>query len=570
MIFDSLANYYKKSSSINTNPIPPGFQKKAIQHTIIIDSNGKFITINSNKIENITSHYYVPSEEKITGRAVKANLFYDVIERVLGAVDSQNNPKQSTIDLTKDRHDLFKKKIYDYRGKHISIDAIISFLNDTNEINNAISFVNQNGIGLKKWTIFKIDGHATNVIDEITKILCVAPVSNTTNNNVEKFCPIENTNKEVAALHPNIKGAALVSFNKSAFCSFGLEQGNNANVSTDGAYNYSSGLRELLESEDHNFKFVQGSGKNTFVNTFVFWSTSSSPLDKSIELFLQNINNSNQDDPSAGVIKVKSLLRSIFSTPSKSTEENTFYFLHLTQNMSRWVIQSYKEDSIINIGKNIYSHFEDLEIDGLEIDGITNYTLFSLLDSIKISKDSVIPTHIIRETLSAILSGENYPIALLRAILSRVKAEQLFKDDKYYDLPKRASLLKAIINRRNKNNNNWRKIQMSLDKDNVDVGYLLGRSLAIFERIQYNAHGFSNIRQRFAATYSTRPATVSGKIGNLSIHHLDKSPSIFLEKERDEVMSKIGSNIPNVLTLNEQASFFLGYYHQRNSLFTKQ
>ena len=62
-----------------------------------------------------------------------------------------------------------------------------------------------------------------------------------------------------ARLHPSIKGvpgaqssgAALVSFNAPAFCSYGHEQGENAPVSEYAAFAYTTALNTLLADRDH-------------------------------------------------------------------------------------------------------------------------------------------------------------------------------------------------------------------------------------------------------------------------------------------------------------------------------
>ena len=67
-----------------------------------------------------------------------------------------------------------------------------------------------------------------------------------------KYAPIERT-------HPNISGvpgaqssgAALVSFNAPAFCSYGHEQGDNAPVSKYAAFAYTTALNRLLADRSH-------------------------------------------------------------------------------------------------------------------------------------------------------------------------------------------------------------------------------------------------------------------------------------------------------------------------------
>lgn len=116
---------------------------------------------------------------------------------------------------------------------------------------------------------------------------------------------------------------------------------------------------------------------------------------------------------------------------------------------------------------------------------------------------------------------------------------------------------------------------MSLDKENKDCGYLTGRLFAVLERIQEAANPGINatIRDRFYGAASTTPVTVFPRLLKLKNHHLSKLDSqgikIFYEKKIGEIIEHIES-LPRHLTLNEQAAFAIGYYHQRQDFFKKK
>ena len=111
---------------------------------------------------------------------------------------------------------------------------------------------------------------------------------------------------------------------------------------------------------------------------------------------------------------------------------------------------------------------------------------------------------------------------------------------------------------------------MSLDKDNQDVGYRLGRLFAVLEKIQMAANPGINatIRDKFYASASATPAAVFGNLMRLSGHHLSKLDSdkkglrVWFEKQIEEIMSAL-NNFPAHLSLEEQGMFAIGYYHQR-------
>jgi CRISPR-associated protein Csd1 len=165
--------------------------------------------------------------------------------------------------------------------------------------------------------------------------------------------------------------------------------------------------------------------------------------------------------------------------------------------------------------------------------------------------------------MRAVLDGSPLPDTLLGAVLVRIKAEREISYP-------RAKLLKAYLNRKSKE----RKITVSLDKENTNVAYCLGRLFATLEKIQEEANPGINatIRDKFYASASSAPNTVFGNLMRLKNHHLAKLPqgrAVYFEKLLGEEISKFAS-FPAHLSLDEQGMFAIGYYHQRQDFFTKK
>lgn len=116
---------------------------------------------------------------------------------------------------------------------------------------------------------------------------------------------------------------------------------------------------------------------------------------------------------------------------------------------------------------------------------------------------------------------------------------------------------------------------MALDPLNTNPGYRLGRLFAVLEKIQEEAQPNINttIRDRFYGAASTSPVAVFSQLLKLKNHHLAKLENpgrkVNLEKLIGEIMSGI-SEFPAHLTLNDQAYFSVGYYHQRQDFFTSK
>lgn len=114
---------------------------------------------------------------------------------------------------------------------------------------------------------------------------------------------------------------------------------------------------------------------------------------------------------------------------------------------------------------------------------------------------------------------------------------------------------------------------MSLDIENLDPAYRLGRLFAALERIQNTAQPGINatIRERYYGAASSSPSSVFPVLLRLKNHHLAKidKPGIvvWLEKLLIEIFSGI-RNFPSHLDLPSQGLFAIGYYHQQQDFYS--
>lgn len=115
---------------------------------------------------------------------------------------------------------------------------------------------------------------------------------------------------------------------------------------------------------------------------------------------------------------------------------------------------------------------------------------------------------------------------------------------------------------------------MSLDKENLNIAYRLGRLFAVLEKIQMEANPGINatIRDRFYASASATPGTVFAILMRLKNHHLAKiehqGRRIYFENLLGEILEPV-KTFPSHLSLNDQGIFAIGYYHQNRDFFTK-
>jgi CRISPR-associated protein Csd1 len=398
-------------------------------------------------------------------------------------------------------------------------------------------------------------------------------------------CLISGEIGPIAVLHPatplpskdSKSTAKLVSFQKgSGYDSYGKEQGDNAPVSKRAAFAYTTALNHLL---------AKGSKQRIQVGdaSTVFWAaTPGHPME---ELFPGFFGEPDKDDPDFGINAVATLLNAPKSGAGSFEEDDTrFYVLGLAPNAARIAVRFWHVKTVGELAVNIRKHFDDLRIAHAPHEPET-LSLFRLLVSIAtLGKAENIPPNLGGDVMRSIIEALPYPQTLLAGAIRRIRAEQSRKDERTgKPIPNvtypRAAIIKACINR----NEGREEIKVSLDENNSNIGYRLGRLFATLERVQQDAAGGqdkinSTIRDRFYNAASSTPLAVFPTLMRLSQHHLSslRKEKYGLFVERDKLLGQIMNEgiegklgFPSTLCLADQGRFAIGYYHQRQAFFTK-
>jgi CRISPR-associated protein Csd1 len=375
-------------------------------------------------------------------------------------------------------------------------------------------------------------------------------------------------------------GVSLVSFDKDAFQSYGLEGAANAGIGYRAAEGYCRALTALIQEK---LKERPPTRLRVGESLFLIWTRDVDPVSGDIVRSLSEPTGELiariRPSPRAEregrheIRRGEELIESVHSGKASTTgprDPNRLYCLALSGNAARAIVRNYLEVPLADAAANIARWFEDLTIARVEAKGATStsgaFPIWMLAAATARKSEDVRP-EIYPLLLSAALQGPAaaLPDSILVSCLNRnrVEASQaLFKAP-------RMALIKLFLLRRNQ------EVTESLDESSKNPAYLCGRLLAMFEEIQYAALGDvnANVGDKFYGIFSATPTMVFGRLHDNAKRHLRKirtenpGASYGMTERLSKLMALMESPPPGVLSPLEQGMFALGYYHQLNERF---
>jgi CRISPR-associated protein Csd1 len=343
-------------------------------------------------------------------------------------------------------------------------------------------------------------------------------------------------------------GASLVSFNESAYESYGKKRGENAPISVDAEFKSSTALKYLFRSKTQRLKIGDA--------TTIFWTERESP----IEAFMGQV--LNPQDNAVDNIPVQKFLEAARNgkKPQDLSYDGDikFYILGLSLNKARLAVRFWHMCSVNQLKDRIGRHFNELEMERTSDRDIQFPGIWHLLkETARETKD--IPPLLGGALMRSILEGVNYPQNLYNGVLNRIRADQRIN---YL----RASILRAVLKR-----NFTMEVPMALDKENREIAYLLGRLFAVLEKAQQDAIPGANatIKDRFYGAASATPASVFPRLLRLTQHHIEKAKAKYgyvSERRIAEIMDHI-KEFPEHMNMRQQGLFAIAYYQQRNNIY---
>jgi len=599
MILQALASYYDRLlRDPDVDVAEPGFSTEKIHYEILLGPSGELratgnIQVSPEKGKKLLPRpLKVPAPVKRTA-GVAANFLWDNTGYVLGA-DAKGKPERA-----REQFAAFRSLAHAV-GDDLDDDgmrAVLAFLDAWNPDEAATIPGWEDMAGLN--VVFRLDGELGYVHNRPAVREAWLHYVEAKTDSGDAVCLVTKKLSPAARLHPSIKGvrgaqssgAALVSFNLDAFTSYGKEQNYNAPVSERAAFAYTTALNHMLARGSDQKKQLGGTAEAVrhaaygdrppprrrvlMVGdaTTVFWTES--PTQAEID-FGEFFDNPEPDDEAhdGGVLqRLRALVEAVAAGKEPplwdgDNADTPFYILGLSPNAARLSVRYWYPSTVEVMMRRLGQHFTDLRIEKAYSKNPEFPSLWQLLvEAAALRKTENIPPTLGGELMRAVITGSPYPKSLYTRVIARIRADQ---EVSYL----RAALLKACLTRakrleKSADNTLQTEVTVSLDPNNTNTGYLLGRLFAVLEQAQQEAIKGINatIKDRFYGAASATPRSVFPRLLHMAQHHISKSDYGYVS---DILVAKItermtaGQGFPAHLSLSDQGMFALGYYHQRN------
>lgn len=387
-------------------------------------------------------------------------------------------------------------------------------------------------------------------------------------------CLVTGKDDVIVPTHPAIKGvadaqssgAALVSFNASAFCSYGKEQNYNAPVGKYAAFAYTSALNYLLSDKENVHRIGD--------TTVVCWAEGAEEQYNGLTNMLMF-----GDDNSTGLsdadlyAAVKRITEGKYCNELKIDPKRPYYVLGLAPNAARLSVSFFLRNEFGSFIRNVNEHYERMEIAKSKFDKFDTLPIWAMLNETvnPKSQDKKPSSVLAKSTARAIFAGTAYPAALLNGAILRIRAERNITRG-------RAAIIKAYYLKNTNKGCPKEVLTVSLNEQSTNIPYTLGRLFAYYEKVQKEVNPEINatIVDKYYISAMSTPARTFKLLNGLyqshlrKLYRLNKDRARWFDMEVGKLKDVFDETYPIKHTSQEQCSFDLGYYHQKQWFYTKK
>lgn len=521
----------------------------------------------------------LPNKLKSTSRA-SSNFLWDNSEYILG-LGKKENTTEKNFQACVWRHQEILKDV-----KHPFAQAIVKFFDGwkpENSFENPIIKTNIKELIKGGNIVFVMEDSNGELqfahdVPEIRRAWDETYIS--MGNEEVGRCLVTGEKTPIAILHPSISGvygaksfgALLVSFNMEASESYGKEQGRNAPVGKYAAFAYGAALNYMVGQADFHGRLGD--------TTLVYWAEGAEPAYGSAFMAMMGMGGENKNEITqkelSGVLTALCQGHTVKWANVPLNPENRFYILGLAPNASRLSVRFFLQDSFDAFVKHYQKHQERLNIVRPAFDERETLSIWALLRETvnPNSRDKSAQPQLIGEMLRAVLTGSLYPSALYTQTEIRLRAEKEINRGKAAII--KAYLLRNIVEQQKDQTHVYKEVlDVELNEQSTYLPYRLGRLFAVLEAVQQKANPNINttIKDRYFNSACATPALVFPTLLRLAQSHLGKiggGAEVYYDKMITELLGDVTQSYPPRLNLQDQGIFQIGYYHQKQKLFTKK
>jgi CRISPR-associated protein Csd1 len=567
MILQSLNAYYERLAADETSGIAlRGFSREPVPFALEIREDGTFVQVldlrDDTKKKN-AAQLILPEPLKTSGQGFSANFLWDNTGYVLG-IDDKEKPERAAKTFVK-----FRERLTKVGGalQDAGLTAVRKFLEQWQP---------ETALRWQKWKdmagrniVFRLAEERRFVHERPAVRNAWLRYYDSISSAIRSQCLVTGRTGPIDPTHPKIRGvrgaqstgASLVSFNADAFTSYGKDQSYNAPVSEEAAFNYTTVLNNLLRSGSRQ-KIQIGDA------TTVFWTERKTQSESLLPFAFS------QKEDQGDLVALRLFLEAVrdgkMPDELKDEADARTFVLGLSPNAGRIGVRFWHVDTVAGMWGKIGRHFSDLQIERqYENDPVFPPQWFLLKAAAKREDLDNLSPLLSGAFMRSILSGGPYPAALLAAVMGRIQAERKISYA-------RAALVKACLVRNFRSRGQTQEVSVSLDERTTNVPYRLGRLFAVLEKLQQEAvpNANSTIKDRYFGSASATPRAVFPVLLRLAQHHAAKIKYGYVHDKRiADIVEDISfekGGFPAFLPLEDQGLFALGYYHQRNRLWTSQ